>query len=398
MPNAIWTNLSQTKTVVANQQKQPLEISFHRAIDEIGAQDWNSLAGTADPFMRYEFLAALEENNCVGPDYGWLPYHIAVRDTDQQLVAACPIYIKTNSYGEFVFDWNWASAYEQAKLQYYPKMVCSVPYNPATGMRILSQDPALKTLVIQQTIAIAKKMQMSGMHWLFTTTEDTTLCEQQGLMLRMGCQYHWFNHDYESFHDFTAGFVSRKRKKVNRERRMVAEQGIEIKVIHGNEASAEQIIRAHEFYVSTFDRKSGVPTLQLEFFQQICRTMGQQVVFFFAYSQQQVIACAICLRSDDTLYGRFWGCDEQYHSLHFETCFYQGIDYCIEHQLQRFEPGAQGEHKIARGFVPTKTWSAHWIENEQFRPVLKNFCQREQHGMQHQVDELTTMLPFREAS
>jgi len=383
---------------VANTQEQTLDISFHRSINEISAADWNSLAGISDPFMRYEFLHALEENNCVGPDFGWLPYHITVRDSAQQLVAACPIYIKTNSYGEFVFDWNWASAYEQAKLEYYPKMVCSVPYNPATGMRILSQDPALKSLIIQQTIAIAEKMQMSGMHWLFTLAEDTALCEEQGLMLRMGCQYHWFNRNYHSFDDFTARFVSRKRKKVKRERRMVAEQGIEIKVIHGDEANAEQIIRAHEFYVSTFDRKSGIPTLQLGFFQQICRTMGQQVVFFFAYNQEQAIACAICLRSDDTLYGRFWGCHEQYHSVHFETCFYQGIDYCIKHQLQRFEPGAQGEHKIARGFEPTKTWSAHWIENKQFRPVLENFCQREQKGMQHQVDELSTMLPFREAS
>ena len=372
-----------------------LEIRFHSAISEIDSCEWNHLSGTTDPFIRYEFLDALETHQCVGEDYGWLPYHLSVRNSSHQLVGLCPLYIKTNSYGEFVFDWSWASAYEQAGLAYYPKMVSSIPYNPVAGARLLTNDPVIKHVMIKQIIIAAEQLGMSGVHWLFTCQEDTELCKQNNLMLRLGCQYHWRNQNYKNFDEFLSTFISRKRKKVKRERRMVQEQRINIEFIHGNEASEQLIELAHHYYTSTFDRKSGIPTLSANFFKEICTTMGQQVVFIFASLEQKHIACAICLRSDDALFGRFWGSTQEFHSLHFETCFYQGIEYCIEQKLQRFEPGAQGEHKITRGFLPTKTWSAHWISNERFQPVLHSFCQREQQAMLKQCEELCSLSPYR---
>ena len=370
-------------------------LCFHPSISEIKAEEWNSLSGTSDPFIRYEFLAALENHQCVGEEFGWFPYHLSVRDHHDQVVGLCPLYIKTNSYGEFVFDWSWASAYDQAGLKYYPKMVCSIPYNPVTGARLLSRDTAIKSMMVNEIIKVAKKLNMSGMHWLFTTEEDTKICEYNDLQLRLGCQYHWKNQNYTDFDDYLSTFVSRKRKKVKRERRMVEEQNIEINIVHGNDATEQQVELAQQFYQDTFDRKSGVPTLNINFFKEICQTMGQQVVFMFALLKDETIACAITLRGDDTLYGRFWGCKEEFNSLHFETCFYQGIEYCIENNLKKFEPGAQGEHKITRGFLPTKTWSAHWINNEDFREPIYTFCQREQHAMRGQCEELMSLSPYR---
>ncbi len=380
---------------MSEENSEALELCFHTSISEIPVQEWNKLSGTSDPFIRYEFLAALENNQCVGEQFGWFPYHLSVRDDNKQLVGLCPLYIKTNSYGEFVFDWSWASAYEQAGLKYYPKMVCSIPYNPVTGARLLSKDSSIKSMMVRQIINVAKKLDMSGMHWLFTTVEDTQICSHNDLQLRLGCQYHWKNQDYTNFDDFLSTFVSRKRKKVKRERRMVKEQNIVIDIIHGNDASEQQIEIAQQFYQDTFDRKSGVPTLNVNFFKEICRTMGHQVVFMFALLEKQTIACAITLRGNEILYGRFWGCKEEFNSLHFETCFYQGIEYCIENKLQKFEPGAQGEHKITRGFLPTKTWSAHWINNADFQQPIYTFCQREQEAMRTQCKELLSLSPYR---
>ena len=376
-------------------ESEALELYFHTSIAEINAEEWNKLLSDLNPFIRHEFLAALENHQCVGEEFGWFPYHLAVRNSNKTLLGACPLYIKTNSYGEFVFDWSWASAYERAGLNYYPKMVCSSPYNPVTGARLLTQDDRIKSLMIQQIIKVAEKLNMSGMHWLFTNEEETQFCKHNQLQLRLGCQYHWQNHDYASFDDFLSTFISRKRKKVKRERRMVTEQNISIEVIHGNEANEQLIELAHQFYTDTFDRKHGIPTLNANFFKEICQTMGDQIVFMFARLDNDYIACAITLRDNHSLYGRFWGCKQDFHSLHFETCFYQGIEYCIANKLQRFEPGAQGEHKITRGFLPTKTWSAHWINESQFRNAIYTFCQNEQRAMHGQCEDLLELSPYR---
>ena len=368
-------------------------------LDSVATADWNSLAGDGNPFLRHEFLTALEHHQCVGPSYGWLPQHVLVHDDRRRLIGATPFYIKDNSYGEFVFDWSWAEAYQQAGLPYYPKGVISVPYTPATGPRLLvaggDAAQATRRVLLQTLIEVAQSRRLSSLHCLFTNPDDTAFLADQGLLLRLGCQFHWENPGYRDFDDFLETLNTRKRKKLRRERRRVQEDGIEIRVVHGDEADEEQWRMAHHFYRSTFEKKWGVPTLNLGFFQELAHTMGRQIVLVFAYHRDQLVAGAINLRGGDTLYGRHWGCTASFHSLHFEICYYQGIAYCIDNGLRCFEPGAQGEHKISRGFLPTPTWSAHWIADDRFREAIADFLQRETRAMRDYIATLQESSPFR---
>jgi predicted N-acyltransferase len=377
-----------------------MKLKILRAITELDAAQWNALQGTDNPFLRHEFLAALEDNGCVGETHGWLPSHLAALDAGGRLLGAVPLYQKHNSYGEFVFDWAWADAYQRNGLHYYPKAVAAVPYTPATGPRILIAEQADRRAVSEQLIQTAlewcRREALSSLHWLFTDARDTRCLEQSGLMLRLGCQYHWHNPGYRDFDDYLDSFSSRKRKKVRRERRYVREQGIEVRVVHGHEATDTQLRLMHDFYRATFERKWGYPTLNAAFFRDLAARMGPQLVFFIAYREQAPVAGAICLRSEDTLYGRHWGCYQNYHSLHFETCYYQGIEYCIARGLRRFEPGAQGEHKVSRGFMPTPTWSAHWIAHPGFRETIRRFLDQETDAMRDYMAELSEQSPFKE--
>jgi len=376
-----------------------MDLQVLTAIDEVDRDAWNAVSGTDSPFLRHEFLAALEHNHCVGPRYGWLPRHLAAFEHGR-LVGAVPLYVKDNSYGEFVFDWSWADAYQRAGLPYYPKAVVAVPYTPATGPRILTAADADRDSVADSLINLARDWsqseQLSSLHWLFTDADDTRRLAQQGLSLRLGCQFHWHNRGYRDFDDFLDGFNSRKRKKVRRERRYVEQAGIDIRIVHGHEASDLELEVMHEFYHTTFDKKWGHATLNLGFFREIAASMGEQLVLVIASKAGRIVAGAICLRGGDTLYGRHWGCYEDYHSLHFEACYYQGIDYCIAHGLHSFEPGAQGEHKISRGFLPTPTWSAHWIADERFRGIIDRFLHQETAAMRDYMEELAGHSPFRQ--
>jgi predicted N-acyltransferase len=377
-----------------------MELKILTSIAGVDAEQWNSVAGTANPFLRYEFLSALEGNACVGERHGWLARHLLAVDDNGRLAGAVPMYLKDNSYGEFVFDWSWAEAYQRAGLSYYPKSVVAVPYTPATGPRILTADSDDADYVADQLIQLArewsKSQQLSSLHYLFTDKTDSRRLEKQGLLLRLGCQFHWQNPGYRDFDDYLSCFNSRKRKKVRRERRHVEQAGIEVRVVDGKQASDVEIEVMYDFYRSTFEKKWGHPTLTLDFFREIAATMGEQLLFFIASKQRDIVAGAICLRSDDTLYGRHWGCYSDYHSLHFETCYYQGIDYCIRQGLRVFEPGAQGEHKISRGFLPTPTWSAHWIRHHQFRNIIGRFLDHETAAMRDYMDELCEHSPFKQ--
>jgi predicted N-acyltransferase len=368
-------------------------------IREISADDWNRVSGTGHPFLRHEFLAALEANDCVGEAYGWWPQHLAVYDDADTLAGVAPLYLKNNSYGEFVFDWAWADAYQRAGIPYYPKLVSAIPYTPVTGSRLLVRpdcDHAGVTgALVTSSLSLAVEKQASSLHWLFTDEADTSLLCDAGFMRRTSCHFHWHNDNYTSFDDFLSRLSSRKRKKIRRERRYVSEAGVSMHMVHGSDASEEQWQLMHDFYCSTFNRKSGTPTLSLGFFLEISQTMGDQVVLVFADHGGKPVAGAIMLRGEDALYGRHWGCREEFHSLHFEACYYQGIDYCIEHGLQLFEPGAQGEHKISRGFLPSYTWSAHWIANEQFREAISRYLQQEHEMMVDYHDDLMQTSPFR---
>ena len=378
-----------------------MHTSVVNQVRDIPLNDWNRVSGTGHPFLRHEFLSALETHGCVGDAHGWWPRHIAAYDTDGTLVGIAPLYLKNNSYGEFVFDWAWADAYHRAGLDYYPKLVSSIPYTPVTGPRLLvhaaSDRATVCAALIDRALSLITEQQASSLHWLFTSEADTALLCEAGFMRRSSCHFHWHNDSYSSFDDFLSRLNSRKRKKIRRERRHVREANIEIHTVHGNEATAGQWQIMHAFYCSTFEKKSGVPTLSLGFFLEISRTMGEQVVLVFACLGQETVAGAIMLRGDDALYGRHWGCREEFNSLHFEACYYQGIDYCIRHKLALFEPGAQGEHKISRGFLPAYTWSAHWIVDERFRMAIERYLLQEHELMVDYHDDLLQTSPYRKA-
>ena len=377
----------------------PMELQIASSIASLETSEWNQVAGTACPFLRHEFLLALERHGAVGEGYGWLPRYLLAREGGQ-LVGAVPLYLKDNSYGEFVFDWAWADAYHRHGLPYYPKAVVAVPYTPATGPRLLMHPGAdrarVATGLIEMARALMEQEGLSSLHWLFTDADDTALLCEQGFMPRLGCQFHWHNHGYRDFEHFLSQLNSRKRKQLRRERRQVCDAGVDLQVVHGNEMNQEQWSVMHAFYRSTFERKSGIPTLSQGFFEEVGRTMGEQLVLVFAHHQGRPVAGAINFRGRDTLYGRHWGCREEFHSLHFEACYYQGIEYCIANGLSRFEPGAQGEHKISRGFLPTATWSAHWIQDEAFRNAIGDFLRREQHGMRDYMETLMEHSPYRQ--
>lgn len=384
-------------------------------IDAVTAEEWNRLAGTGHPFTRHEFLAALERNDCASARWGWRPQHLLVRDAGGGLLGALPLYLKDNSYGEFVFDWGWAEAYQRSGRPYYPKGVSAIPYTPASGPRLMlagELDPgraeAVRQHLYRGALSRARELGLSSLHWLFTTAADRDWLAAQGLALRQGCQFHWHNREvapYQDFDDYLADFSAAKRKKLKRERRRVVESGIELRIVHGHEASARELDAAAGFYRSTFDRKHGYPTLNAGFFHEVAATMGRQLVLIFArhpqHHPEDDLACAICFRSRDILYGRHWGCDEDaavdLHSLHFEACYYQGIEYCIGHGLRHFEPGAQGEHKVARGFRPTATWSAHWIADPGFAGAVADFVGRERRAIDDYMADLEAHLPFRQA-
>ena len=368
-------------------------------VKDIPLADWNRISGTGHPFLRHEFLSALETHDCVGETHGWWPQHIVAYDADGTLVGIAPLYLKNNSYGEFVFDWAWADAYQRAGIPYYPKLVSSIPYTPVTGPRLLvhpASDPAVVSrALIDRALSLTAEKQASSLHWLFSTDADTALLQDSGFLRRSSCHFHWHNQQYSSFDDFLSQLSSRKRKKIRRERRHVQEAGIELSIVHGNEATEEQWQIMYAFYCSTFEKKSGMPTLSLGFFQEISQTMGEQVVLVLARHGRQTVAGAIMLRGDDALYGRHWGCRENFNSLHFEACYYQGIDYCIRNNLALFEPGAQGEHKISRGFLPTYTWSAHWIVDDRFRMAIEHYLLQEHELIVDYHDELLKTSPYR---
>lgn len=377
----------------------PMRVEIIKQLDDIEPLAWNRLSQGNNPFLKHEFLVALERHNCVGGKSGWLPHHIVVFSESGTLVGAAPLYLKYNSYGEFVFDWSWAEAYQRHGLDYYPKLVGTIPFTPMTGERLLIADDAdqnaVRAAIINATIEIAQSCNVSSVHWLFTTVAEKEWLQQHGLAIRLDCQYHWHNRNYKNLADYLDHFSSRKRKNILKERRQVQEAEITFRIVHGPDISADEWRLFHHYYCAIYDRKWGVPSLTLGFFEEIGQTLGEQVVLVLAYQQGECIAAALNLRSDDTLYGRHWGCREQIPALHFETCYYQGLEYCIEHGLKCFEPGTQGEHKIARGFLPSATWSAHWIAHPEFRRAIEEFTLAEQIEIEKRMAALQQLSPFR---
>ncbi|BBA37256.1 uncharacterized protein sS8_5337 [Methylocaldum marinum] len=368
-----------------------------RHIGEVESDAWNALTDGNYPFLRHEFLLALEEFGCLGKHVGWLPYHLLIEDREHRLVAALPTYVKLNSFGEFVFDWAWADAYARAGMDYYPKLVVASPFTPATGPRLLiapdRDSGRLAEAAVEIAIQAAREAKVSSLHWLFLN--DTILLESPKVLKRLGCQFHWENRGYRDFEDFLAGFTAKRRKEVKRERRQVREASIELRRIRGDRVEPHIWRTVFQLYRSTFARHGNYPALTLEFFEGIAATMGEQILLVLAERQGRTIGAAFFLLGSDALYGRYWGCTEEVPALHFEACYYQGIEFCIEAGLHRFEPGAQGEHKVSRGFLPTETWSAHWVANKEFRDAIANFLERETRSVRAYMSELNAHSPFK---
>lgn len=369
-------------------------------IAEITASDWNGLGVDAYPFLRHEFLAALEAHGCVGERYGWLPQHLVARDVLGRVVAACPLYLKDNSYGEFVFDWSWADAYARHGLRYYPKLVSASPYTPATGPKLLLADDGDDTMaerLIASATRLADSNRLSSVHWLFTPADETARLAHSGQLVRHGCQFHWQNAGYADFDDFLAALSAGKRKNIRKERRKVADAGIRFRWLDGASATEADWATFHRFYESTFHRRGGIPTLSLDFFLALAESLPGGVLLVMAEHDAKPVAAAFCLVGKDSLYGRHWGCDAFYDNLHFEACYYQGLEFAIQRRLQRFEPGAQGEHKVPRGFLPETTYSAHYIADERFRQAIGRFVEDEREGVADYAAEMRSRSPYRQA-
>jgi predicted N-acyltransferase len=382
-------------------ERMDLELARVTSLDRIEPGAWNALAA-GDPFLRHEFLVALEHSGAIGRRTAWRPCYLTAKDRAGRLVGALLLYLKYDSRGEFVFDWSWADAYERAGGRYYPKLVASVPFTPATGRRLLvlaglleSDRAAIAARLVQGAEALREELGASSLHVLFPTEDERDRFEAAGFLVRKSCQVQWHNRGYADFGEFLGTFSSEKRKKAKRERRRIAEAGIAFERLRGDELDRADWDAVFEYYSRTFLRRGRAPYLNRAFFDEICRTMPENLLVVLARHGGAPIAAAICFRGADTLYGRYWGSLADFHSLHFEACYYQGIEYCIEQGLHRFEPGTQGEHKISRGFSPTSTWSCHKLGDPGFHAAIADFLARETSHVDAYMEYLDDHVPYR---
>ncbi len=376
-----------------------MRVHVYDSYTEIAADDWNRLAGGDAPFLRHEYLCALEESGSAAPARGWLPRPLAIEDETGRMLGAVPLWLKGHSFGELVYDFAWAEAYARAGLSYYPKLIAALPFAPVTSPRLLVARDADRTAVVDRLIAAARELAdelgASSLHWLFTDDDDTATLERHGHLHRTGVQFHWRNPGYTGFDDFVRGFTADKRKKLNRERRQVRDAGIVTEIRTGHELTPALWDRFYELYTGNIERHGGMVHLTRDFFTRLGQTLPGAVLMVVARRDAEIVGMAFNLRGADALYGRYWGGLPGIHSLHFETCYYAPIEYCIAHRLARFEGGAGGEHKLARGFLPAVTHSAHWLRHPQFTHAVADFLAREQRGVEHYVDELNEHTPFK---
>jgi predicted N-acyltransferase len=381
-----------------------LEIKLLSSISECSALDWNSLAGDAYPFMQWQFLKALEESGAVGEQTAWQVQHVLVFEQDT-LIALMPMYLKGNSQGEYVFDHSWANAYARHGLNYFPKLVTSIPFTPCEGPRLcfhgsLSdfgfREEHVFEKILETIKALAELHQISSWHCLFPESKAIVNFKSDQLLLREGVQFQWFNKAYKSFDDYLASFTSKRRKNLKRERKKVTEQGITITRLTGEEISEELWRIFFKFYQATYWKRGMSEYLNLDFFLRLAKSMPEKILLVIAEKDGNILAGALSLIGKDTLYGRYWGCLDEYYNLHFELCYYQGLEFCIENNLQCFNSGAQGEHKIARGFEPVITYSLHWIAHQGFREAIADFLKEESEHIQSYKNAAGELLPFKQ--
>ena len=379
-----------------------MKISFNSSIEEISKKEWDSLVNVVDyPFLKHDFLKLLENTSCVGAETGWIPLHISISRNDE-LIAAMPLYLKSHSQGEFVFDHSWANAFYQHGLDYYPKLVSSIPHTPASGPRFLLKDgenqKELFSLMKEGVKSIAKKNNISSWHILFPEEREINFYENSNLSIRKNAQFVWFNQNFKSFEDYLDSFRARHRKNVKKERSKIKKQDLIIETFSEEEINYDLLDKFYKFYLSTNIKRSGFSGyLTKQFFLNFPSNLFKNLVIVLAKkkSNNEMVGGSLFFKDDKNLYGRYWGCIEEFDCLHFECCYYQGIEYCIKNKLKRFDPGVQGEHKIKRGFSPTETYSAHWIADDRFREAIDDFVVKEERHINLYLEDAKKLLPFK---
>jgi hypothetical protein len=367
------------------------------SLAEIGQTAWDELIGMqpdANPFLSYAFLHALHETGCASADSGWEPQYLTLW-RGAQLMAAMPLYAKDHSYGEYVFDWAWADAYHRHGIAYYPKFVSAIPFTPVTGNRLLARDSDARAALIDALCMQQEESGMSSTHILFPPEDQAQALQQAGFMVRTGVQFHWRNEGYRDFGEFLSTLERKKSKNIRAERRKVAEAGIVFRHVRGMDVTPDDWRFFHRCYTDTYAAHYSTPYLNLEFFRRIGRDMPHNILLIIAERDGRPIASSLVIHDDHTLYGRYWGAVEYVPCLHFETAYYQPLEFCIAQGLQTFEGGAQGEHKMARGFLPRQTWSAHWLAHPAFADAIERFLRQETGGVIAYIDELNDRTPFR---
>lgn len=396
----MWFRSKTDVSSTALQTDSNLHQQVFHSLREVAPESWNRLIGDAFPFAEYDYLLALEEGHCVGIEPGWEPRYLTLWE-GKQLQAACYLYRKTNSNGEYIFDWDWANAYQRYGQRYFPKLTSAVPFTPATGPKLLvaadaSNPRELQQQLLASALELVQQEGCSSLHFLFIPAEEREIYEAAGLLLRHSFQFHWQNQGYGSFEDFLSRLRSKRRKEILRERRQVQEQGLEVILLRGEEIEPKLCRVMYDFYLTTIDRKWAMPYLSYEFFQYIFTHFRDQLVLALARKQGRWVAGTINYHKGPNLFGRYWGCRQDFRSLHFELCYYRLIEYAIEQGVQRFEAGAQGAHKIQRGFLPNLTYSAHWIAHPAFHRAIGEFIEEEKRSIQSNIEDNPELSPYRQ--
>jgi predicted N-acyltransferase len=359
----------------------------------VPAAKWNGLSD-GEPFLSHEFLSALHDTGCASSASGWTPQYLLLTE-DGELTGAMPLYLKTHSYGEYVFDWAWADAYHRHGIAYYPKLVSAVPFTPVTGSRLLAASEENRDKLAVAALELANELQVSSLHCLFPTRPEMQCLAARGMLQRTTVQFHWQNRGYANFEEFLAGFNHDKRKKVRQERRKIAEAGIRYRWLEADEIRERDWAFLNRCYRQTYREHQSSPYLNLEFFCRIGRDLPRNMVLIVAERNGKPVAASLDIRDRDRLCGRYWGALEHHSALHFETCYYQGIEYCIARGIATFEGGSRGEHKLARGLMPVETCSAHWLAHPEFATAIGQFLEREDRGIRGYLDDLDERRPYK---
>ncbi len=376
-----------------------MEVMIKHSLTDISRDEWRALEIPNFPFWDYDFIMALEKSGSIGERTGWFPAFFIARD-GSDIAGALPVYIKTNSYGEYIFDWQWADAYHHNGIAYYPKLTTAVPFTPATGPRILinpNKDMnAVRHALLTKALEFYQQQPFSSFHALFLPKTEASAWEDHGFSKRVTYQYHWINRDYTQFDDFVNSLKGKRRRQINRERAVVRDQEITIRSFSGNTLQSGHAAVFYQFYLSTLDKKQGIPYLSEDFFHRIFSTMQDRVLLIMAFNKEnQTVAGSLSFYKGDTLYGRYWGASETYRNLHFELCYYQLIDFAISKNIQLFEAGAQGWHKVQRGFAATETFSMHLIKEKNFAKAIGDYIKEETKQTLHEISDQNQSLPFK---